>query len=79
VICEGNTPTQVSAVAESIEDMVKKNTSESPLRIQGKQRSEWIGMDYGSVIVHIFVPELRSFYNIDHLWEDAPLENIPSL
>ena len=79
VICEGNTPTQVSAVAESIEEMVKKNTTESPLRVQGKQRSEWIGMDYGSIIVHIFVPELRSFYNLDHLWEDARLENIPSL
>lgn len=79
VICEGNTPTQVSALAESVEEMVKKNTNEKPIRVQGQQRAEWIGMDYGNIIVHIFVPELRSFYNIDHLWEDAHAERIPSL
>lgn len=79
VICEGSTPTQVSALAESIEEIVKKNSHESPLRVQGQQRAEWIGMDYGSVIVHIFVPELRSFYNLDHLWEDANMEKIPAL
>ncbi len=79
VICEGNTPTQVSALAESVEEVVKKNTNEKPIRVQGQQRAEWIGMDYGNIIVHIFVPELRSFYNIDHLWEDAHAERIPSL
>ena len=79
VICEGNTPTQVSALAESVEAMVKKNTHESPIRVQGLQRAEWVGIDYGSVIVHIFLPELRSFYNLEHLWEDAPIKQIPNL
>lgn len=79
VICEGGTPSQVSSIAESIEAVVKKNTSQHPIRVQGKQRSEWIGIDYGDIIVHIFLPDLRSYYNIDHLWEDAPLELIPSL
>lgn len=78
VICEGNTPTQVSALAESVEEMVKKSTGESPVRVQGRQRSEWIGVDYGNVIVHIFLPELRVFYNLDHLWEDARSERILS-
>lgn len=79
VICEGNTPTQVSALAESVEAVVKKNTQESPIRVQGLQQAEWVGIDYGSVIVHIFLPELRSFYNLEHLWEDAPVEKIPNL
>ncbi len=79
VICEGNTPTQVSAVAESVEEFVKKNKQESPIRVQGKQQAEWIGIDYGTIIVHIFVPELRTFYNIDNLWEDAPIEKIPNI
>ncbi len=79
VICEGNTPTQVSAIAESVEEIVKKNKQESPIRVQGKQQAEWIGIDYGSIIVHIFVPDLRSFYNIDNLWEDAPMEKIPNV
>ena len=79
VICEGNTPTQVSALAESIEAEVKKNTQESPIRVQGLQRAEWVGIDYGNVIVHVFLPELRHFYNIDHLWADAKTENIPNV
>lgn len=78
VICEGNTPTQVSALAESVEEIVKKNTRESPLRVQGQRLAEWIGIDYGNVIVHIFLPELRNFYNIENLWEDAPLERVPA-
>lgn len=77
VICSGNTPTQVTAIAESVEEFVKKNTHESPIRVQGKQRAEWMAIDYGNVIVHIFVPELRQFYNLDTLWEDAPLTRIP--
>ncbi len=79
IICEGNTPSQVSSIAESIETTVKKKTHEHPIRVQGQQRSEWIGIDYGDVIVHVFLPDLRTFYNIDNLWEDAPLELIPSL
>lgn len=79
VICEGNTPTQVSALADSVEEMVRKKTQEKPIRIHGQQKAEWIGIDYGTVIVHIFLPELRSFYNIDNLWEDAKTERFPSL
>lgn len=79
VICEGNSSAQVSALAESVEKIVKENIKEGPIRVQGKQQSEWIGMDYGDVIVHIFLPELRSFYNIEMLWEDAHSERIPSI
>jgi ribosome-associated protein len=79
VICEGNTPTQVSALADSIEEIVRKNTRENPIRVHGQQLAEWIAMDYGNIIIHIFLPELRSFYNIDNLWEDARSERIPSI
>jgi len=79
VICEGNTPTQVSALAESVEAEVKKHTQESPIRVQGLQRAEWVGIDYGNVMVHIFLPEFRSFYNLDNLWDDAKSERIPDL
>lgn len=76
VICEGNTPTQVAALAESVEHVVKTNTQESPIRVQGKQLAEWIGVDYGNIIVHIFVPEYRAYYNLDNLWSDAKSEKI---
>jgi len=79
VICEGNTPTQVAALADSVDETVKKNTNENPIRVHGQQRAEWIGMDYGDIIVHIFLPELRAFYNIDNLWDDALARQIPSI
>lgn len=79
VVCEGNTPTQVAALAQSVEHVVKKNIQESPIRVQGHQLAEWIAIDYGNVMVHIFVPELRSFYNIDNLWSDAKTETIPNV
>ena len=79
VICEGNTPTQVSALAESVETIVKKNTNEKPVRIHGRQRSEWIGIDYGDIIVHIFLPELREYYKLDLLWDDARSEREPNI
>lgn len=78
VICEGNTPTQVAAVAQSVEHVVKINTQESPIRVQGHQLAEWIAIDYGDIMVHVFVPAMRSFYNIDNLWSDAKIEIIPN-
>ena len=79
VICEGNSSTQVAAVAESIEHVVKKDTKENPIRVQGQQMAEWIGIDYGDIIVHVFIPEMRSYYNIDNLWSDAKTTVIPPL
>lgn len=78
VVCEGNTPTQVVALAESVEHVVKTNTQESPIRVQGHQLAEWIGIDYGDIIVHVFLPEQRGFYNLDNLWSDAKTETIPN-
>ena len=79
VICEGNSSTQVTAVAQSIEHVVKTDTNESPIRVQGQQLAEWIGIDYGDIIVHVFLPEKRSYYNIDNLWSDAETVTIPPL
>lgn len=79
VICEGSTPTQVSALSDSVWDFANKEMKEKPLSIDGNQSSVWIGMDYGTVLVHIFLPEQRTFYNLDHLWADAKLTSIPDL
>ena len=79
VICEGNTPTQVSALSDSVWDFAHKNAGEKPLSTDGSQHAEWIGMDYGTVLVHIFLPELREFYNLENLWSDAKVTQIPDL
>jgi len=79
VICEGNTPMQVSAISEEIMEYVKKKTKERPISSDGLREARWVGIDYGTVIVHVFIPELREFYDIEHLWEDAKLEQIPDI
>lgn len=79
VICEGNTPTQVSAIADSISDYIRNNTGIKPIGIEGLRNARWVVMDYGDVLAHIFVPEDRAFYNLENLWADAHLTEIPNL
>lgn len=79
VICEGNSPIQVSAISDEIVDYLKKKRKERPISVDGLKEARWVGVDYGTVIVHVFVPELREFYNIEHLWADAKLESIPDV
>jgi len=79
VICEGSTPIQVSAISDEVIESVKKKTKERPISTDGLRESRWVGIDYGTVIVHIFIPELREFYDIEHLWADAELEQIPDI
>lgn len=79
VICEGNTPTQVAALSNSVWDFARRNAGEKPLSIDGTQASQWIGMDYGTVLVHIFMPEQRKFYNLENLWADSKVTQIPNI
>ena len=79
VICNGTSPTQVSAITDSVEELVRKSIGYRPIAIDGLRNAQWVAMDYGEVLVHIFMPETREFYDIDHLWADAKLEYIPDL
>ena len=79
VICEGNTPTQVAAITDSIEDYVRIHANEKPIGTDGLRNAQWVAMDYSNVIVHIFLPEVREFYNLENLWADAQLTEIPNI
>ena len=79
VICEGNTPTQVAAIADSVSDYVRINAGEKPIAMEGMRVARWVAMDYSDVLVHVFVPEERDFYNLENLWADAQLTEIPNL
>lgn len=79
IVCEGNSPTQVDAIADSVEDTMRIDLKEKPAHVVGKENSYWIAMDYVDVIVHVFLPEARDFYNLENLWMDAPIEEIPDL
>src|ERR1039457_4150519 len=71
IICQGNATTQVSAIADSIKEDVRKETGEKPFHSEGYENSQWILVDYITVVVHIFLPDIREFYNLEDLWADA--------
>ena len=79
VICEGNTPTQLAAITESVYDYVRKETGEKPFGVDGLRNSQWVALDYSDVLVHIFLPGTREFYNLENLWADAKLTEIPNI
>jgi len=79
VICQGSSPTQVEAIAESVGEFALKELHEKPMNVIGLGAAQWVAMDFSDVIVHIFLPETREFYNLDGLWEDADSEQIPDL
>jgi ribosome-associated protein len=71
VICSGNSDTQITSLSESVEDEVYKATGEKPWKKEGKVNKEWVLIDYGGVVVHIFNKERREFYALEKLWGDA--------
>ena len=79
VICQGSSPAQVEAITESIGEMARKEMDEKPARVAGLENAQWVAMDYGDVLVHIFVPDMREFYDLEHLWDDAELTQIEDI
>lgn len=79
VICQGNSPQQVDAIADSVEEYVRLNSHEKPIKVVGRENSLWVAMDYVDVIVHVFVPETRQYYDLDNLWQDARITQVPDL
>ena len=71
----------VVADLNEIEDTIckYKETGTKAYAIDGQRNAQWVAMDYSDIIVHIFLPEVRHFYNLEHLWADAKLTNIPDL
>lgn len=78
IVCQGNSPTQVGAIAESIGDVVRQELGEKPARVVGLENAQWVAMDYTDVMVHVFLPDVREYYDLEHLWEDAPLRKVES-
>ena len=79
IICEGESNTQVKAIAENIRKRVKEEASIFPSRVEGLQDGLWALMDYFNVVVHVFYPEKRAFYDLENLWSDAAFTEYDSL
>jgi ribosome-associated protein len=70
VLCSGQNPRQVKAIADAIEDAMRA-AKVKPSHIEGYDRAEWILMDFFTFIVHVFSPQTREFYSLERLWGDA--------
>lgn len=79
VICQGSSPSQINAIVDSIKEFTRKGANSKPYGIDGLRNAEWVAMDYADVLVHVFLPETRAFYNLENLWADAKLTRIPDL
>jgi ribosome-associated protein len=73
VICTGSVDRQLDAIADNIMQVVKKNHQLNARHVEGKGDSGWVLLDYVDVIVHVFTPTLRAYYNLESLWVNAPV------
>jgi ribosome-associated protein len=71
VICEANNPNLVKAIADNVEKRVQENCGEKPYKFEGKSGEKWILIDYVDVVVHCMMSDVRGFYNLEDLWQDA--------
>lgn len=78
VVCHADSSTQVKAIADSVEDEMMKAFGEEPWHKEGFQNSEWILLDFVSVVVHIFRTEKREHYGVEDLWGDAEVVSYQS-
>ena len=71
VICDASNTTQVAAISDNIQKLMKEE-GHKLLRSQGEENAFWIILDYGNILVHIFLREYREFYRLEDLWADVP-------
>ncbi len=71
IICEGDSTTQVKGISDRIYSRVKQELSIMPSHNEGKEYARWVLLDYFDVVVHVFYPETRTFYDLEDLWSDA--------
>ncbi len=73
IICEADNQPQIRAIADNIEEEVKKKCGEAPYHREGKENLQWVLIDYVNAVVHIMLPETRKFYKLEEMWSDASL------
>ena len=75
IICEAGNQPQIKAIAENIEEQVRKNCGENPYHHEGYQNLQWVLVDYVNVVVHVMLAETRKFYKLEEMWSDAAVQN----
>ena len=77
VVCSGQSQRQTQAIADAVVDELRSE-GWRPLGVEGHQRGDWILLDYGDLVVHVFTPEKRAFYDLERLWRAAPRVPTPA-
>ena len=77
IICTGQNPRQIAAIADAIEETLRKDVGERPSLVEGVERSEWILLDYFNFVVHVFSRDCRAFYGLERLWGNAIRHELP--
>ena len=72
VITSGANARQVRTIAEEVEARVAEECGPKPLRVEGLDDARWVLLDYGDFVVHVFLEEVRRYYDLERLWSDAP-------
>lgn len=76
VIATGANNRRVDAIAEEVEEKLREECGIKPISREGRDNDEWVLLDYGAIIVHIFQPATRDFYRLEQLWEQAPTVDV---
>ena len=71
VIATGTSRTHVQSLADHVEEKLRENVGVKPLRSEGRNEAEWVLLDYGDIVVHLFQAPSREFYGLERLWADA--------
>ena len=79
IVCHATSTTQVRAIAGSIEEEVRKLMQSKPWHVEGIEHSQWVLMDYVNTVVHVFLKDLREYYRVEDLWNDAQRTDVPNL
>ena len=79
ILCTGNSPSHVQALAQNVGEEILKKLGQHPVGVAGMRNSIWVAMDYADVMVHIFLPDEREFYDLEHLWADAELVTLEDI
>jgi ribosome-associated protein len=74
IVCHGDSTTQTRAITDHLDEEVKKRLKQQALHVEGRSTGEWCLVDYGDVVVHVFIREKREFYQLEELWHDAKIK-----
>ena len=76
VLCTGGSELQIRAIVEGVRERIREACDERPWHVEGTEHYQWVLLDYVDLVVHVFSPEKRGYYDLERLWGDAPTEEI---